>query len=76
MLTARRNTQAAHRVLRKALKLMNEHPPSSITTDKLTSYPKAISAPRAKGYCRKMSKIGARNILIESSGPIVVFSSA
>lgn len=42
MLTDRRNTRAACRFLRKALKTMNDYPPSSITTDKLASYPKAI----------------------------------
>ena len=42
MLSDRRDTGAAYRFLRKALKTMSNHPPSSITTDKLTSYPKAI----------------------------------
>jgi transposase, IS6 family len=42
MLSDRRDTGAAYRFLRKALKTMSNHPPSSITTDKLASYPKAI----------------------------------
>lgn len=42
MLSDRRNTRAAYRFLRKALKTMRTSPPSSITTDKLASYSKAI----------------------------------
>ncbi len=42
MLSDRRNTRAAYRFLRKALKTMSDYPPESITTDKLASYPKAI----------------------------------
>jgi IS6 family transposase len=42
MLSDRRNTRAAYGFLRKALKAMSDYPPSSITTDKLASYPKAI----------------------------------
>ena len=42
MLSDRRNTNAAYRFLRKAIKVMSHYPPSSITTDKLASYPKAI----------------------------------
>jgi transposase, IS6 family len=42
MLSDRRNTNAAYRFLRKAIKTMSTYPPSSITTDKLASYPKAI----------------------------------
>ena len=38
----RRNTRAAYRFLRKAVKAMCDYPPVSITTDKLASYPKAI----------------------------------
>jgi transposase-like protein len=34
----RRNTRAAYRFLRNALKTMSSHPTSSITTDKLASY--------------------------------------
>jgi transposase-like protein len=42
MLSDRRNTRAAYRFLRKAVKTMSDYPPESITTDKLASYPKAI----------------------------------
>jgi transposase-like protein len=42
MLSERRNTNAAYRFLRKAIKAMSTYPPCSITTDKLASYPKAI----------------------------------
>jgi transposase, IS6 family len=40
MLADWRNTGAAYRFLRKAVKTMSNYPPSSITTDKLASYPK------------------------------------
>ena len=43
MLADRRNTSAARRFLGKALTIMRHWPPSSITTDQLGSYPKAIS---------------------------------
>jgi transposase-like protein len=42
MLSDRRNANAAYRFLRKAIKAMSHYPPSSITTDKLASYPRAI----------------------------------
>jgi transposase-like protein len=42
MLSDRRNTGAAYRFLRKALKTMSDYPPPSITTDNLASYPRAI----------------------------------
>jgi transposase-like protein len=42
MLSDRRNANAAYRFLGKAIKEMSTYPPSSITTDKLASYPKAI----------------------------------
>ncbi|QRM32118.1 hypothetical protein JO965_23230 [Microvirga sp. VF16] len=35
MLSNRRNTRAAYRFLRRALKLMSDYPPSSITTNRL-----------------------------------------
>jgi transposase, IS6 family len=50
MLADRRNTRAAYRFLRKALKTMSDYPPSSITTDKLASYPKAIRRLRREGH--------------------------
>ena len=42
MLSGRRDTGAAYRFLRKALRVVSDYPPSSITTDKMASYPKAI----------------------------------
>src|SRR3712207_932610 len=42
MLSDRRNTNATYRFLCKAIKAMRTYQPSSITTDKLASYPKAI----------------------------------
>jgi transposase, IS6 family len=41
-LSDRRNTRAAYRFLRGAVKRMSDYPSGSITTDKLASYPKAI----------------------------------
>ena len=49
MLSDRRNTGAAHRFLGKAAKTMSYWPPSSITTDKLASYPKAIQRLKRQG---------------------------
>ncbi len=49
MLSDRRNTKAATRFLGKALKIMKDWPPSSITTDKLASYPKAIRRLKREG---------------------------
>ena len=42
MLADRRNTKAAYRFLRKALRAVSDYPPSSITTDKWAWYPKEI----------------------------------
>ena len=53
MLSDRRNTNAAYRFLRKALKTMSDYPPSSITTDKLASYPKAILRLQNEGLLSK-----------------------
>jgi len=53
MLSDRRNTRAAYRFLRKALKMMNDYPPSSITTDKLPSYPTAIRRLQSEGLLSK-----------------------
>ncbi|MBF9235367.1 DDE-type integrase/transposase/recombinase [Microvirga alba] len=53
MLADRRNTRAAYRFLRKALKTMSAYPPSSITTDKLASYPKAIRRLQNEGRLPK-----------------------
>jgi transposase-like protein len=53
MLAERRDTGAAYRFLRKALKAMSDYPPSSITTDKLASYPKAIRLLQREGSLPK-----------------------
>jgi transposase, IS6 family len=53
MLSDRRDTGAAYRFLRKALKAMSDYPPSSITTDKLASYPKAIRRLQNEGLLSK-----------------------
>jgi transposase, IS6 family len=50
MLSDRRNTRAAYRFLRKVLKTMSDYPPSSVTTDKLASYPKAIRRLQSEGH--------------------------
>ncbi len=50
MLSDRRNTRAAYRFLRKALKTMGDCLPLSITTDKLASYPRAICRLIWEGY--------------------------
>jgi transposase-like protein len=53
MLSDRRNTRAAYRFLRKAIKIMGNYPPSSITTDRLASYPKAIRRLQSEGLVAK-----------------------
>ena len=53
MLSDRRNTRAAHRFLGKALRAMRDWPPTSITTDKLASYPKAIRSLQHDGQMSK-----------------------
>ena len=53
MLSDRRDTGAAYRFLRKALKTMSDYPPSSITSDKLASYPKAIRRLQNEGLLAK-----------------------
>ncbi len=53
MLSDRRNTRAAYRFLRKALKMISGYPPCSITTDKLASYPKAIRRPQSEWLLSK-----------------------
>jgi transposase, IS6 family len=49
MLADRRNTRAAYCFLGKALTTMRHWPPSSITTDELGSYPKAIHRLQREG---------------------------
>jgi transposase-like protein len=53
MLSERRNTRAAYRFLRKALKMMSDYPPRSITTDRLASYPKAMRRLQNEGLLSK-----------------------
>jgi transposase-like protein len=53
MLSDRRNTNAAYRFLRQAIKAMSHYPPSSITTDKLASYPRAIRRLKNEGLLSK-----------------------
>ena len=53
MLSDRRNAHAAYRFLRKALRAVSDYPPSSITTDKLASYPKAIRRLQNEGMLSK-----------------------
>jgi transposase, IS6 family len=51
--SGRRNTRAAYRLLRKALRAVSEYPPTSITTDKLASYPEAIQRLQKDGLLSK-----------------------
>jgi transposase-like protein len=53
MLSDQRDTGAAYRFLRKAVRAMSDYPPSSITTDKLASYPKAIRRLQNEGLPSK-----------------------
>jgi IS6 family transposase len=53
MLSKRRNTNAAYRFLRKALRAMSHYPPSPITTKKLASYAKAILRLQNEGLLPK-----------------------
>lgn len=56
MLLERRNTRAAYRFLSKALTTMRDWPASSITTDKLRSYPEAIERLRREGKLSNIAK--------------------
>ncbi len=56
MLSDRRNTRAAHRFLAKALTVMRNWPPSSITTDKLRSYPEAIERLKRDGQLSRETR--------------------
>jgi transposase, IS6 family len=59
MLSDRRNTKAAAKFLSKALKTMKDWPPSSITTDKLASYPKTIHRPKREGNLNRPEIAGS-----------------
>jgi Transposase and inactivated derivatives len=75
MLLDRRNTSAAYRFLRKAVKTMSNHPPFSITTDTLASYPKAIQRLQREGLLStnidhrtsKYSTTSSRQTMVRSS---------
>ncbi len=56
MLSDRRNSVAAHRFLKKALTIMKDWPPSSITTDQLGSYPNAIDWLKREGRLHQDTK--------------------
>ena len=56
MLSDRRNAGAAHRFLAKALTTMRNWPPSSITTNKLRSYPDAIERLKRDGQLSRETK--------------------
>ena len=74
MLTVRRNTQEAQRFLAKALTMMRNWPPSSITTDKLRSYPEAIERLKRKGqlsaYTRHRTSKYLNNIIEADHGAL------
>jgi transposase-like protein len=74
MLTDRRNTQAAQRFLAKALIVMRNWPPSSITTDKLRSYPVAIERLKSKeelpAYTRHRTSKYLNNIIEADHGAL------
>jgi transposase-like protein len=53
MLADRRDTGAAYRFLRETVKTMSDYPPSSITTDRLASYPRAIRRLQSEGLLSK-----------------------
>ena len=63
MLLERRNTRAAHRFLSKALTTMRDWPASSITTDKLRSYPEAIERLKREGKLSESAKHRASKYL-------------
>jgi IS6 family transposase len=59
MLSKRRNTNAAYRFLRKALRAMSHHPSQRINWRRM---PRLSCACRTKGCCRKMWYTAPRNI--------------
>jgi IS6 family transposase len=56
ILADRRNTTVAHRFLGRTLKTMHHWTPSSIATDQLGSYPKAISRLEREGRLSNSTK--------------------
>jgi IS6 family transposase len=70
MLPDRRNTRAAYRFLRKALKTMSDYPPETITTDKLASYPKAILRLQSEGHVAHRTPKDLSNIIEADHGAL------
>ena len=68
MLADRRNTKAARRFLAKALKVMRNWPPVSITTYKLGSYPKALRQMKRKGELKDTVRHGRSHAIGRSCG--------
>ena len=75
MLSDRRNTKAARRFLAKALKVMRNWPPVSITTDKLGSYPDALRRLQRDGELEERAGTGRQSTSTTGSRPIMVGSS-
>jgi transposase-like protein len=75
MLSDQRDTGAAYRFLRKAVKTMSNYPPSSIAADKLASYPRPSGSCRRKACCPRMSNTARRNISTTSLRQTTVHSS-
>src|SRR5512138_2996543 len=75
MLSDRRNTKAARRFLAKALKVMRNWPPVSITTDKLGSYPKALRRLKREGELKDALGTGRRSTSTTGSRLIMVRSN-
>ena len=76
MLSERRNTGAAYRFLRKALRTMSDYPHPRSRLTNWRRIPRQSDAYKAKGCCRNMSSIAHRSISIISSKRIMVRSSA
>jgi len=74
MLTDRRNMGAAHCFLSKALTTMRNWPPSTITTDKLRSYPEVIEQLKRKerllAYTRHQTSKHLNNIIEADHGAL------
>ncbi len=75
MLSGRRDNGPAYRFLRKTMRAVSDCPPSSITNDKLASYPKAILRLHNEGLmpddvghrATKFSKTSLKRIMARSS---------
>jgi transposase-like protein len=71
MLSDLRSTKAVTRFPGKALKIMKEWPPSSITTDKLASYPRTIRRLKREGKLADTVRHRTSKDLNTSSRPIM-----